>query len=139
MAKFVWKNPQITVNGQDISNYVHEVSVETSRADVDVTGFQAANTEHLAGLGDAQITMTVYQDFGAAAIDALLWPLSTSNTPFTVAVRAAVGAKSATNPEYSMQALLLNYNPISGAVGDAADTPVTFVNAAQAGLTRAIV
>jgi hypothetical protein len=137
MAKFVWKNCMIVVNGQDISNYCSDVSVETQRDEVEVTGFQAANKEILAGLGDATITANVFQDFGAAAIDALLQPLSISNTPVTVAVRPTNAAKSPTNPEYSMSALLFGYNPISGGVGTAAVTPVTFRNAAQAGLARA--
>lgn len=137
MAKFVWKNCQIVVNGQDISNYCSDVSVETQRDEVEVTGFQAANKEILAGLGDATITANVFQDFGAAAVDALLQPLSISNTPVTVAVRPTNAAKSPTNPEYSMSALLFGYNPISGGVGTAAVTPVTFRNASQAGLSRA--
>lgn len=136
MAKQVLKNPVITVNGQDISNYCHEVTVETTRDEVDVTGFQANNKETLPGLGDATITLAVFQDWGAAAIDALLWPLSTGNTPFTVLVRPTTAARSATNPEYSMQCLLFTYNPIAGAVGEAAETPVTLRNAAQTGLQR---
>jgi hypothetical protein len=137
MGKFVLKTPVIKVNGQDISNYVHECTIETTRDEVEVTGFQAANKEILAGLGDATITLAVYQDFAAAAIDALFWPLSTSNTAFPVLVNPFVGANSPTNPQYAMQALLFTYNPIAGAVGDAAETPITLRNAASAGLTRA--
>jgi len=137
MAKSAWRNCMIVVNGQDISNFVREVSIEGSFDEVDLTGFQAAFKETDKGIPDATITMTVYQDFSAAAIDQLLWPIFQATTPVTVAVRPTNGAKSTTNPEYSMSAKLYNYNPISGAVGDAAETPVTWRNASQAGITRA--
>jgi hypothetical protein len=137
MSKQVFKNAMILLNAQDISNYCDEVTIETTRDEVEVTGFQAANKEILAGLGDATITLSVFQDFSAAAIDALLWPLSTSNTPFTVEVRPTNAARSATNPAYLMSCLLFTYNPIAGKVGDALQTPVTLRNATQAGLTKA--
>lgn len=138
MAKVVLKDARIEVNGVNMSQWVSEVSIETSRDEVDVTAFGAVNKEILAGLGDATITMTVFQDFAAAAVDATLWPLASANTPFTVKVRPTSGAISATNPEYSMSALLFDYAPLAGAVGEASSTEVTFRNATQAGLTRAV-
>lgn len=138
MAKFVLKNPVITVNAVDLSDHFSEVTIETSRDEVDVTAFGAANKETLAGLGDATITGTVFQDFAAGEIDATLWPLSTSDTPFVVAVKPTNAAISATNPEYQMTSLLFNYSPIAGSVGAASTTTVTFRNASQTGLVRDI-
>jgi hypothetical protein len=62
---------------------------------------------------------------------------STENDPFEVTVKPTSAATSSTNPEYSMNALLFTYNPISGAVGEASTTELVFRNAAQAGLVRA--
>lgn len=139
MAKFVLKNPVITVNAVDLSDHFSEVSIETERDEVDVTAFGDANKFMVAGLGDATITGTVFQDYAAAKVDATLWPLSTSDTAFTVSVKPTNAATSATNPLYSMSCLLYTYNPVSGSVGEAATTDVTFRNASQAGLTRATV
>lgn len=138
MAKKVLKDCFISVNGQDISTYVHEVTIETERDEVDVTGFQAVNREKLAGLGDASIGLGIWQDYSAAAIDALLFPLSNSDTPFPVIVRPSVAAVGPNNPQYAMSGLLFNYQPIAGSVGEAADIDVTINNAAPAGLTRAV-
>lgn len=138
MAKKVLKNCFISANGQDISTYVSEVAIETERDEVDVTGFQATNREKLAGLGDATITLNVWQDYSAGAIDALFFPLSQSDTPFPVIVRPDAGAVGPNNPQYTMQGLLLNYAPIAGAVGEAAATEVPIVNNSPAGLTRAV-
>lgn len=137
MAKFLLKDARIEVNGTVLSDHGNEVSVETSRDEQDVTGFGATNKETLFDLGDATITCTFFQDFAAGSIDAVLWPLSTTDTPFTVKIRPTSAAISATNPEYSMQALMSGYSPISGARGAPASTPVTFRNASSSGLARA--
>ncbi len=136
MAKFVLKNPVITVNAVDLSDHFSEVTIETEREEVDVTAFGATHKEMLAGLGDATITGSVFQDFAAGEVDATLWPLSTTDTPFTVAVKPTNAAISATNPEYQMSALLYAYSPIAGSVGEASATEVTFRNASSTGLVR---
>lgn len=131
------KNARIEVNGNVISDHVSEVSIETERDEVDVTAFGASNKVNVAGLGDATITITAFNDYAAASLDSIFFPLSTSNTPFVVKVRPDAGAISTSNPEYSMTALMFNYTPIDVAVGEAPSTPITFRNASQAGLTRA--
>lgn len=137
MAKIVLKTATVTVNAVDITDHVSQVTIETERDEVDVTAMGAANKEILAGLGDATITLSVFQDFAAGEIDATMWPLSTSDTPFTVTVKPTSAATSATNPLYSMSSLLLSYSPLDGSVGEASTTELTFRNASQAGLTRA--
>jgi hypothetical protein len=137
MAKFVLKTPVITVDGDDISDHVSEVTIETTRDEVDVTAFGANNKEILAGLGDATITMTVFQDFASNEIDQNMFQHSIENDPFEVTVKPTSAAISATNPEYSMQSLLFTYSPIAGAVGEASTTELVFRNASQAGLVKA--
>lgn len=138
MAKKILKNADITVNAVNISNQCREVTIETERDEVEVTGFQAANKEFLPGLGDATITLDVLVDFGASSIDATFWPLSTTDTPFPVVVKPEPGAVGPGNPSYTMQGLMYGYSPISGAVGEALTSEVPIRNAAQAGLVRAI-
>ena len=137
MAHFVMKDAVVTVDGVNLSDHVSEVSMETERDEVDVTAMGANNRVFVAGLGDATMTVTFFQDFAAAEVDATLWPLSTSNTAFVVSIKASSAATSATNPLFSMTALMYGYSPLSGGIGDASSTEVTFRNAAQAGLTRA--
>lgn len=137
MSKTVLRDARVEVNGVVISDHVSSVTIETSRDEVDVTAFGATNKEILAGLGDATITCEVFADYAAGALDSVMFPLSTGTTPFTVKVRPTSAAISTSNPEYTMSALLFTYNPIDGAVGEAATTSLTFRNASQAGLTRA--
>lgn len=137
MAKFVLKDAYITVNGINLSDHCSSVTIETTFDEVDLTGFGATYKQIAQGLGDATITLNVFQDFAAASVDATLWPLSQSGATFPVVVRATSAAKSATNPEYSMTGVLLSYNPIAGDIGAAATTDVSIRNGASTGLVRA--
>jgi len=137
MAKFVLRDARVEINSVVLSDHISEVTISTEKDEVDVTGFGATNREILAGLGDGTITLSVFQDFAAASVDATLWPLSSAGSSFTVKVRPTTAAVSATNPEYSMTGVLLNYSPISGGVGAASTTDVTIRNSSQAGITRA--
>jgi hypothetical protein len=137
MAKTILRNPVVTIDGDDFSDHISEVTIETTRDEVEVTAFGAVNKEFLPGLGDATITMTAFQDFDSNELDQNMWVHSQETSPFEVTVKPTNAAVSATNPEYSMQALLYTYNPISGAVGEASTTELVFRNASQTGLVRA--
>lgn len=139
MAKFVLKNALVSVNSVDLSNRSSKVTVETQFDPVDVTSFGGTYKEIIQGMGDAKITVSFFQDFAAAEVDATLWPLSQSGATFPITVRPTNSAKSATNPSYEMTAVLLSYNPIDGSVGDASTTDVEFQNSSQTGLSRVIV
>jgi hypothetical protein len=134
MAKTVLRDAVVTVDGDDISDHVRSVTIETSRDEVDVTAMGASYREILTGLGDATITVEVFQDFASNEINQNMWVHSQETDPFEVTVKPTEAAVSATNPEFSMQALLFTYNPVDGAVGEASMTTLTFRNASQTGL-----
>jgi hypothetical protein len=64
------------------------------------------------------------QDFGAGSVDAVLSPLLA--TLATVIIRPTSSAVSATNPSYTMTALVTQYSPFASSVGDIASLSVTF-------------
>ena len=136
MAKHVLKDAQVVINAVDLSDHVSSVTIESARPEVDVTSMGADFMETIAGIPDATITVSFFNDYAAGEVDATLWPLASSDTPFTVAIRPTTAAISATNPEYQMSSLLFNYSPIAGDIGSANTTEVTFRNAAQTGLVR---
>ena len=138
MAKFVLKDASITVNGVNLSDHVSSVTIESSFDEVDFTAFGSKYKEIGQGIGDATITLAVFQDFAAASVDATLWPLSQSGATFPVVVKPTSLAVSATNPSYTMTAVLLSFNPLAGAVGEASTTDVTLRNAANVGIVRAV-
>jgi hypothetical protein len=136
MGKLVLKDAKLSVNSVDLSQYVNQVAMDMPTDEVDLSGMGVQNKVFGRGLSDASITVTFLQDFALAAVDATLWPLSNTSTPFPVAVKATSAVISATNPEYQMSALLYNYAPISGSLGEAASTEVTFRNADSTGIVR---
>lgn len=137
MAKLVLKDASIEIDDVDLSNHFSSITIETSKDEVDVTGFGSSFREIAVGLGDATISGSVFQDYTAGSVDATLWPLYTAGEAFQVVVKPNSGAVSVTNPSYTMTAVLLTYNPIDGEVGGASTTEVSFRNADQTGLVRA--
>lgn len=138
MSKKLALMTSITINAVDMSNQFNEIALTTERDEQEVTGFQATHKEYLPGLNDATIEGTVLVDFGATAVDGLLWPLSQTNTPFPVVLKPSNGAVAAGNPSYTMQALLYGFTPIGASVGEAYTSDITFRNADPAGVVRAV-
>jgi hypothetical protein len=64
------------------------------------------------------------QDFGAASVDATLFPLL--NTLATVVVVPTSGSVNSTNPSYTATCLVNSYTPFASSVGDIATLSVTW-------------
>lgn len=137
MAKEVFLDAFIEINGTDLSDHFSEITVEDTADEVELTAFGSGYREHGVGLKDATITGTAFQDFAASSVDAVLAPLYYAGSTFGVKVRKSkTAAASGSNPVYSMTGKLYQFNPIGGGVGDALSTPITIRNAGTAGLTR---
>lgn len=138
MPKIILKDAFIEVDGTDLSNRARSVTMDLPDEEVDLTAFGSEYREVGVGLSDATFSVDFFNDFEAASVDAVLWPLKEDDSTFVVKVRAnKTNPVSATNPEYSMTARLFNYSPIGGAVGEASVTTVNFRNASDTGVARA--
>lgn len=135
MAIFVVTDAVVIINGVTLSDHSNEVTVEDNRDPVDITAFGATMKTITKGLGDGKITIKMWQDFAAGKTHATLQPLIGSSTGVTVEVRPTSAARSATNPAALMTGLLMSYNMLDGAVGDASEITAEFQNAAAAGIT----
>jgi 16S rRNA C1402 (ribose-2'-O) methylase RsmI len=128
-------NAQVFINAVDVSNHVKKVTVEDTRDTVDITAMGATSKAVTKGLGDAKITIDLYQDFATSSTHQTLQPLIGSATPINIEVRPVSGARSATNPAALMSGLLMTYNFLDVSVGDASEITAEFVNGSQAGMT----
>lgn len=127
MAIFVLRNGYVKLGTTDVSDHIREVSVNLSADDVDVTAMGAGGHQHLAGIRDDRFTLTAYSDF-SSSIDSIIWPIFSAAGTILVEVAANSSTAAVTNPVYYHNSCsLLTYTPISGAVGDAATTPLEFV------------
>ena len=124
MPKFFARDYKITVGTTVISDDVASVTLDITADEVETTAFGSTYRSRIGGLKDASVSLDFHQDFGAGAVDALLFPLLGS----TVAVKIVptTGTVTATNPEYSMSCLVTQYQPFAGAVGDLATLSVTW-------------
>lgn len=127
MPAFVLKNAYVLLGGVDFSDHTREVHVELSADDVDITAMGAGGKTHLAGLRDDKITLSMYSDFSATKIDAVLRPVFYNAGTITCWVAYNGSTAAATNPFFGGTFQLLTYTPIGGAVGDASMTPVELV------------
>lgn len=136
MAKLVFTNAFLTVNGVDLSDHVRSVEVSMSVEDVESTTMGATAVQREPGLGDDEITVTWAADFAAGKVDATLAPLVTGRTKHTIEVRPTNGARSATNPAYVGSGFITEYTPVAGSVGDLLEVDTTW--AIDGGLSRLV-
>jgi hypothetical protein len=124
LAKFYAQDYKITVGTTVLSEDIASVTLDITSDEVETTAFGSTYRTRIGGLKDASVSLDFHQDFGAGSVDALLFPLMGS----TVAVKIAPtsGTISATNPEYRFTALVTQYQPFAGAVGDLATLSVTW-------------
>jgi len=124
MAKFYAQDYKITIGTTVISDSIASVTLDITADEVETTAFGSTYRTRIGGLKDASVSLDFHQDFGAGSVDALLFPLMGS----TVAVKIAPtsGTVTATNPEYRFTALVTQYQPFAGAVGDLATLSITW-------------
>src|SRR5688572_7692343 len=136
MAKVILKDCYIVVNGTNLSDHISAVTVNLSKDDVETTSFSGGGRERMQGLKDDSFELTLQQDFEAASVDAVFYPLYDLGTEFEVEVRPTSSAVSATNPKYTGDCILMEYSPLDGKVGDLSETKVK-IPTQRAGITRA--
>ncbi len=124
MAEIVLTNAHITINSVDLSDHVRAVTLDYGAAIQDKTAMGNSSLSKIAGLKDWSIALEFNQDYAAGEIDATLFPL-VGAAEFPVILRADAGVKSPTNPEFTGNALVESYSPISGTVGDVHTTNPT--------------
>lgn len=127
MARFVIRDAFIQINSVDLSDHATSVTVETTKEAVDATVFGDDGYSSLHGIPTDTFTVNFHQDFAAAEVDATLWPLFDAETEFPVLVRPFPDAVSTTNPSYSGDCKLHEYQPLQGDIGDISETEIAFV------------
>lgn len=121
MAQTVhYRNAYFELNGNDMSAFAADVSLNYSSELLDTTAMGATARTKRGGLLNWSVSVKFHQDFTAATgVDAILFPLVGTST--CIAVRPNNSCSSANNPTYSGIAVLNQYPPASGAVGTLLD------------------
>lgn len=126
MARIVLTDAKITIGGVNLSDHITSISLATSEDIVDTSAFgTGAARLRVAGLADNSVTLEFQQDFAAANVEATIYPMLGTTQTVVVTPTSATGG-TATNPSYTFSALVAEWQPLSGAVGELATVSVTW-------------
>ena len=124
MARIVVTDVKCTVNGVNLSDHIASVSLSRSDDVIETSAFgSTAAKTRVAGLQDNSVTIEFHQDFAASNVEATIYPLLGSTTTIVVSPTSTV---SATSPSYSFTALVSEWTPLNGGVGELATASVTW-------------
>jgi hypothetical protein len=129
MARIVLTNVDVTIGGVDLSNHIASITLSTTYDVLETTAFAGGNVpaaakSRIAGLADNSVTLEFHQDFDASSVEATIYPLLGTVTAINVKPQAS--AITSTNPEYQFQAVVSEWTPLNGAVGELATASVTW-------------
>ena len=124
MPRIVLTNASVTFASTDISSYVSSITLSTSLDVVDTTAFGSTARSRVAGLADNQVTVELFQDFASGALESIIYP--TIGTSAAMVIKPVAGTTTATNPQYAFNALVSEWQPLSGAVGELSTASVTW-------------
>ncbi len=127
MASFSFKDAKVLINSVDLSDHVRSVTLNVEAEDLEDTAMGDNFRSRIGGLKDWSVDIELNQDYDAAKVDATLWPLL--GTVTTISINPFNSANSATNPQYSGNVLVSEYNPLDGSVGDLGTTSVSWPGA----------
>jgi len=124
MARIVLTDVKCTVNGVNLSDHISSVSLSATTDVVETSAFSStAAKTRVAGLQDNSVTIEFHQDFATSNVEATIYPLLGSTTTIVVSPTSTV---SATSPSYSFTALVSEWTPLNGGVGELATASVTW-------------
>ena len=124
MAVFLNNGVVLTVNAVDLSNHVTAVTLNRTFDELEVTAMGDSGHKFVKGLEASSITIDFLNDTATANVLQTLQAAWGTNV--TVTVKQTSAATSATNPLYTMTALVNNTTDINGAVGDLGTQSVTW-------------
>jgi len=64
------------------------------------------------------------QDFAASSVEATIYPLLGTST--SIVIKPVAGSTTSTNPQYTVSALVADWTPLKGGVGQLATASVTW-------------
>jgi len=136
MARIVLTNAFISVGGVDLSDLVSSVSLSSTFDVVETTAFSSSQTKtRVAGLADNSITLEFHQDYATGEVEQTIYPLL--GTVAAVIVKPNGATTSAFNPSYTCQAVISEWTPVNGAVGELASASVSWP--VSGAITKAVV
>lgn len=138
MTKLTFTDAFVSVDGNDISDHVTNVTLNYEAEAVECTAMGDDTRVNLAGLKNWTVDLDIQQDFASSDVDSILFALIGAAGVTLIIRPVNTGGVSSTNPNYTGPAILQSYSPMGGGVGDLLTTPASFVPALAGTLTREV-
>lgn len=127
MAKMVLLAQHLEIDANVLNQWINKVELTAEVEEKDVTVYTSLGwKESLGGLASGSLAVDVKQDFAAAAINDLLWPLFLARVPVSFLLRTDQAAVGPSNPQWTGLVLITDPGMIGGTVGDEANASVTW-------------
>jgi hypothetical protein len=124
MAKIVLTNPSITISGTDLSDHISQVTIDTKYDIVETTSFGDTAKKRVAGLADNSVSIDFFQDFASSSVETTIYPLL--GTAASIVIKPVATTVTTTNPSYTVSALVSEWTPLKGGIGQLATASVTW-------------
>ena len=119
-------NPSVTIGGVDCTQNTSAASLEVGFDSLEATTFSDTGHRFVSGLQMVNVTLTMFQNYGAGEIEATLYDQVGDGTT-TLIIAPATGAESATNPIYTISnAMLASFTSIVTTVGELSQVSVSY-------------
>jgi hypothetical protein len=119
-------NPVVTVNSVDLTNQCTSATVTHRFDQLESTAFGDTDRKYVKGLGNHEVTLSLYMSYAATETYATLQALVGTTT--TVRVQPTSGADSATNPGFILTGAFLAEMPVLNAtMGELSTIDISFV------------
>jgi hypothetical protein len=119
-------NPLVTINSVDLQDQCSSASLVYRFDSLEATSFGDSSRNFVKGLGNHELTLSLYMSYAASETYATL--ASLVGTATTVTVTPASGGASATNPAFTLTGTFLAEMPVINAtMGELSMIDITFV------------
>jgi len=127
MARIVLTNAYVTINSVNLSDHIASITLTTTDDVVETTAFGSSARTRVGGLADNSVALEFHQDYASSSVEATInGSPSLVGTVTAVVVKPNGSTTAADNPSYSFNALVSEWTPLNGAVGELATASVTW-------------
>jgi hypothetical protein len=124
MARLVLTNASVVFGSTDLSDHIASVTLNSTFDIVETTAFGNTAKTRVAGLADNSVTLEFHQDYATSSVEQTIYPLL--GTAVSVVAKPVAGTTTTINPQYTFSALVSEWTPLNGSVGELATASVTW-------------
>jgi hypothetical protein len=124
MARIVLTNAYVVFGSTDLSDHISSITISSTFDIVETTAFGDTAKKRVAGLADNSVSLEFHQDYATSSVEQTIYPLL--GTAVTITAKPVNTTTSAVNPQYAFSAVVSEWTPLNGSVGELTTASVTW-------------